>query len=98
MMRLYTPPYGKDHCTFGFMNGPKDATINRLSDCLNISLYPRMVALPPHLWELEALGHLSLALLPRLAVFQDMSLLGIVLSVHPLCIVSVVNVLPAAYG
>jgi len=76
MMRLYNPPYDKDHCTYGFMNGPKDATINRLLECLNISSYPFMAALPPRLWELERLEHLSLARLPQLVVFPDMSLLG----------------------
>jgi len=75
MLRLYSPPYGADHCTYGFMNGPKDAKVNRLSDCLNITHYPTMSALPPALWELESLGHLSLQKLPALQVFPDMSLM-----------------------
>ena len=75
MLRLYSPPYGADHCTYGFMNGPKDATVSRGSDCLNITHYPRMSVLPPALWELESLGHLSLQQLPALHVFPDMSLM-----------------------
>jgi len=75
MLRLYSPPYGADHCTYGFMNGPKDAKVNRHSDCLNITHYPTMTALPPALWELESLGHLSLQKLPALQVFPDLSLL-----------------------
>jgi len=75
MLRLYTPPYGSDHCTYGFMNGPKDAVVNRLSDCLNIANYRSMRALPAAVWELESLAHLSLTKLPALEVFPDMSLM-----------------------
>jgi len=75
MLRLYSPPYGADHCTYGLMSGPKNATVSRLSDCINITHYPKMSALPPALWELESLGHLSLQRLPSLLVFPDMGLL-----------------------